>query len=240
MGQILETWKVMPHGALESLDDGILTVAGDMPMPLGNFPRRMTVVGLPDRTTLIFSAIALGDAEMEQIERLGEPSVLVVPSGSHRTDARIWTDRYPRLRVIAPPGTAKDVGEVVGVDATEFRSGDGAVLFETVPGTDGHEGALVVRRTGGVTLICNDLIGNVAHPHGIGAHVMARLMGFGVSAPQIPRVVKHKLISDPAALAAKFREWAAEPDLRRIVVSHGDVIGSNAREVLLTLADALA
>ena len=46
MPKILEKWTVLPHGPLQSIDDGILTVTGDIPMPLGNFPRRMTVVRL--------------------------------------------------------------------------------------------------------------------------------------------------------------------------------------------------
>ena len=108
-----------------------------------------------------------------------------------------------------------------------------------VPGTGGHEGALIVRRPGGVKIVCNDVIGNVAHPHGLGAKIMGRLMGFGVSEPQVPRMIKHRVIDDPAALAGQFRAWAAEPDLARIIVSHGDVIEENARDVLLALAEAL-
>ncbi len=39
-------WKVRPHGNLSKIDDGILTVTGPIRMPLGSFPRRMTVVRL--------------------------------------------------------------------------------------------------------------------------------------------------------------------------------------------------
>jgi hypothetical protein len=67
---------------------------------------------------------------------------------------------------------------------------------------------------------------------------MGRLMGFGVSEPQVPRVVKHRVIDDPAALAAQFRDWADMDDLRRIIVSHGDPI-ENPRDVLHALAKKL-
>ena len=30
-------WNVLPHGPLVELEDGLLTVEGDIPMPLGNF-----------------------------------------------------------------------------------------------------------------------------------------------------------------------------------------------------------
>jgi hypothetical protein len=239
MPAILEKWDVMPHGPLVQIDDGILTVAGEIEMPLGRFPRRMTVVALAGGGTAIYSAIALEAPEMALIEAMGPPAVLIVPGDAHRMDAAIWKQRYPRLRVLAPPGAAAKVGEVVPVDATTDILDDPAVRWTIVPGTGGHESALTVRRAGGVTIVCNDVIGNVAHPDGIGARIMGRLMGFGVSEPQVPRVIKHKVIDDEAALAGQFRAWANEPDLARVIVSHGDVIEENAREVLLKLAERL-
>ena len=83
------------------------------------------------------------------------------------------------------------------------------------------------------------MIGNVAHPHGIGAHIIGRLMGFGVSEPQVPRIVKRMVVDDPKALAGQFRDWANEPELRRVIVSHGDVIDENPGQVLLALAGKL-
>jgi len=239
MPDILEKWDVMPHGPLVEADDGILTVAGEIVMPLGRFPRRMTVVALAGGGTAIYSAIALDAPEMARIEAMGPPAILIVPSDAHRMDAAIWKQRYPDLRVLTPPGAAQKVGDVVPVDAITDILDDPQVRWEIVPGTGGHEGALVVRRAGGVTIVCNDVIGNVAHPHGIGAHIMGRLMGFGVSEPQVPRVVRHMIVEDEKALAGQFRAWAEEPDLARIIVSHGDVIEEDPRGVLLALAAKL-
>jgi len=239
MPEILERWKVMPHGPLVDAGQAILTVAGDIPMPLGNFPRRMTVVGLSGGRTAIYSAIALADEEMARIEALGQPTVLVVPSGAHRLDSKIWKSRYPELKVLAPPGALEKVEEAVAVDATASILEDPAVRFDVVGGTDGQEAALMVRREEGATLICNDIIGHVTHPHGLGANIMARLMGFGGEQPQVPRVIRHRVIADDKALAAQFRAWAAEPDLRRIIVSHGEPITDNPAGALLKLAQSL-
>lgn len=239
MADILEKWQVMPHDALTAVDDGILSVAGEIHMPLGAFPRRMTVVGLRGGRSAIYSAIALDEPEMARIEALGQPAFLIVPSDGHRMDAKIWKARYPDIAVITPLGASAGVAEVVGVDATDDILDDPDVDFITVPGTGGHESALVVRRHGGTTIVCNDVIGNVAHPRGIGAQIMGRLMGFGVSHPQVPRVVHHKIIDDDKALAAQFEEWAADPALRRIIVSHGDIIEHDPVAVLCALAKDL-
>jgi hypothetical protein len=239
MPEILERWKVMPHGPLVEVGSGILTVAGDIPMPLGNFPRRMTVVGLKGGRTAIYSAIALRDEEMARIEDLGRPSVLVVPSGAHRLDSKIWKSRYPALKVLAPPGALEKVEEAVSVDATASILDDPSVRFDVVGGTGGQEAALMVRREDGATLICNDIIGHVTHPHGLGANIMARLMGFGVEQPQVPRVIRHRVIADDQALAAQLRAWAAEPGLNRIIVSHGEPITDDPAGALIKLAQSL-
>jgi len=240
MPKILEKWEVGPHEALVQVDDGILTVAGEIRMPIGNFPRRMTVVGLTGHRTAIYSAIALDEPEMARIEALGRPAFLIVPSDHHRMDARIWKDRYLDIQVIAPPGAREAVAEAVPVDATGDVLDDPEVKLVIVPGMNGHEAALEVRRAAGLTLIANDIIANVAHPHGVGAHIMARLFGFGVSEPQVPGPVRRSMADDDkSALAAQFRAWANDPELRRIIVSHGDVIEANAAQVLRALAEAL-
>lgn len=239
MPAILEKWEVQPHEDLIEIDDGILTVAGDIVMPLGNFPRRMTVVRLTGERTAIWSAMALNPPEMARIEAMGRPSFLIVPNDFHRMDAKIWKARYPEIKVVTPPGARARVAEIVPVDATSDILGDPDVQFVTVPGTEEHEGALVIRRPAGVTLVINDVIGNVRHPRGIGAHILARLMGFGISGPRVPRPVKFRMIKDRPALAAQFRAWASEQALRRIIVSHGDPI-DDPRPVLHALADSLA
>lgn len=237
MPKIHDHWTVLPHGPLREIDDGILTVAGDIPMPLGNFPRRMTVVRLARKRTAIFSAIALPEPQMQRIEEMGKPAFLIVPNPAHRLDAKIWKARYPQIKVLTPPGARRDVEEVVPVDLTEDKLGDSAVDFVVVAGTKQRESALVVRRPGGTTLIVNDIIGNVRHPHGLGAKLMARLFGFGVNGPRVPRPVRRQFAPKP--LARQLRDWAALPDLKRIIVSHGDPIGNDPAGVLERIAAGL-
>jgi hypothetical protein len=38
MAQPFKTWTVLPHGKVSTLDDKLLTVVGDLPMPFGGFP----------------------------------------------------------------------------------------------------------------------------------------------------------------------------------------------------------
>jgi hypothetical protein len=162
-----------------------------------------------------------------------------VPSAHHRLDVKAWKARYPDVVVIAPEGARSAIEEVIAVDSTRDPLDDPSVIIEPIDGTNAAELALIVKRTGDTSLVVSDIIAHVAHPDGVGAHIMARLLGFGVKHPQIPTAAKMGLVKDKAALATQFSRWATLPDLRRIVVAHGDVI-EHPRETLETLAEALS
>lgn len=224
MAKFHDRWTVLPHGPVETIDDGILSVEGEIRMPFGRFPRRMAVVRLNDGRTAIFSAVALEERAMRKVEALGTPAFLIVPNGFHRTDAGPFKQRYPQVKVICPPGARTRVEKAVAVDATSDVLAETAVRFVIVPGVGDAEGALVVRRNGRTTLILNDIISNVRHPKGVGAKIMARLFGFGVHGPRMAREVKWLFVKDKPALAAQLQEWASMPGLVRIIPSHGDMI----------------
>jgi hypothetical protein len=238
MAKLHDEWTVFPHGPLELVDDGVLSVQGEIRMPLGRFPRRMTVVTLRDRRTVVFSPVCLDERAMKDIEALGMPTFMVVPNGFHRLDARPWKTRYPDIAVVCPPGARKRVEEAVAVDATADVLGDAEVGFVVVRGMGESEAALIVRREQGATLILNDVISNVRHPKGLGANIMARLFGLGVKRPQMAREVRYLFVKDKPALAAQLRRWSEMPDLKRIIPSHGEIIGE-PQSTLERIAESL-
>ena len=238
MPRTLEQWKVLPHDDLVQVANNILTVVGEIRMPLMTLPRRMTIVRLQDKRLVIFSAIALDEAEMRRIEAFGTPTFLIVPNDHHRLDARIWKDRYESLQVIAPAGAREAVEKAVAVDAVDVDFGDPSVSFVTVPGTDGGESALEVRGSDGLTLVLNDIVGNIQDAHGVGGWLL-RKMGFAGDEPHVPAPVKFNMIEDKAALRKQLLRWAGDPALSRIIVSHGEIIEENPQGVLHELAAAL-
>jgi hypothetical protein len=231
-------WKVLPHGSVDEVEPGLFTVVGDIPMPLMNLPRRMTVVRLRDGGLLIWSAIALDPNGMAKLEAVGNPAFLVVPNDHHRLDAAAWKTRYPQLQVAAPAGAREKVSEAVHVDTTAPALGDPDVRLVAVPGTREKEAALIVRRPSGTTLVLNDLVGNIRHSSGFGGWLL-RVMGFAGEEAHVPGPVKLMIVKDKEALCAQLLEWAAIDDLRRIIVSHGSMIENDPRKVLRELAASL-
>ena len=235
MPQTNPRWKVLPHGRVSAVDDAILTVVGELRMPLAMLPRRMTVVRLRGARLVVWSAIALDAAGMAAIDAFGTPAYLIVPNARHRLDAAAWRDRYPSMQVVAPAGACADVEKMVHVDTTAPEFGDSDVQFVTVPGTRGREAALVATGSRGTTLVLNDLVGNIGAEGGW----VLRLTGFA-GRPQIPRVVRWLLVDDKRALREQLLRWAEIASLARILVSHGEPIVGNPRQTLRELADSLA
>jgi hypothetical protein len=237
MTQPSRQWKVRPHGKLSEINQNILTVTGEIHVPM-ELPRRMTVVRLNDSRLVVFSAIALDEGEMARLEAYGRPAFLIVPSDKHRLDARVWKDRYPAMQVVAPEGARANVEKIVPVDTFAPQFGDSNVQFVAVPGTRGKEAALVARTPAGTTLVLNDLVGNIRNETGVGGWLL-RMAGFAGKRAQIPRVVKMALIKDPHALRAQLLQWAEIESLKRILVSHGSPIEESPHETLRELARSI-
>jgi hypothetical protein len=236
-----QKWTVLPHGKLTEIDDGVLTVVGDLHMPIGDFPRRMTVVRLDDGRLVIYSAISLHEDEMKQLESYGTPAVLVVPNEIHRMDAKIWRDRYPAITVVAPRGARDKIQEIVpvDVDVSHLDLVDLRVRILTVPGTEEGDTALVVERSGGTTIIVNDVIWNVPPQKGMKGFFW-KLFGFTSDAPKTPRFVVKKKIKDRDAFKSQLERWAKIKNLRRVIVSHGEIVERDAPDALRNIAAKIA
>ncbi len=238
MAKPFTEWTVLPHGKLTRVDDNILSVSGALKMPLVDFERRMTVVRLQDARLVVFSAIALDEAEMRALEQFGTLTYLVVPNERHRMDLKIWKERYPGMKVIAPAGARARVEEVAPVDATNIDFGDPSVRFVTVPGTNDTECALVVHNASGTTLVLNEVIFNVADQPGFGGWLM-HLLGMTGDKPHVPPTVKLLDLHDKAAFSAQLDQWSTITDLRKIIVSHGSIITEQPAQVLRKIAQEL-
>jgi hypothetical protein len=229
-----EKWTVLPHGKLTRLNERIITVVGDLKMPLLHLPRRMTAVRLNSGDLAIFSAIALQEPDMAELEALGRPAFLIVPSERHRLDAPGYAQRYPDMTVVAPSGGKEKIGEVVRVDTSTPAFGDPSVRYVEVAA----DSALEVDCEDGLTLIVNDSIGDIHDESGIGGWLL-RVMGFAGDDAHVPAPVKVTLGKHKSEVAQQFRRWAERDDLRRIIVSHGDSIEVDPRGVLRKLAASL-
>ncbi|HWE31525.1 MAG TPA: hypothetical protein VHB97_26170 [Polyangia bacterium] len=227
MPKPFDKWTVFPHQPIEKLEDNLWRVEGKV----DQLRRVMVVVRLGDGRLVIWNGIALDEPEMKELEAWGTPTFLIVPNGFHRLDARIWKQRYPGLTVIAPPGAKKKIEEIVAVDGTDGDLGDAAVTLTFPACTSEREALLEVKHAGGTTVVINDLVMNMRHGPGFGGF-MFRMMGFTGDKPKVAPATKLLLVKNKPGLKTLLQQLAATPDLKRVIVSHGDPIADAPAEAL--------
>jgi len=237
MSKANDTWKVLPHGPVEELAENLWRVEGILEgMPMR---RVMTVAKRSDGDLVIHNAIALDDASMAKIEGQGRVGYLVVPNGYHRLDARVFKQRYPEARVLCPRGGRAKVAEVVPVDGTyEDFPKDPAVELLNLDGVAEQEGVMTVRSADGMTLVFNDAIFNMPHAPGFAGFVIRHITS-STGGPRVSRVMKLFVVKDRAALRENLLRLAATEGLRRMIVSHHEMVQGDAagaiREAAATL-----
>ena len=230
-----DTWTVLPHGPIEQLEPNLWRVQGTLPnMPL---KRVMVVAALSTGTLVVYSPIALDDAEMTALDALGPVGFIVVPNGMHRLDAKKFASRYPKARMLGPAGARGKIAKVVEVAALSELPADPAVTLSEVAGTRDREAMMTVVSAARRSMVFADAIFNMPHLSGLKGFVLQHLTKSS-GGPRVSRLAKLLLISDKRAFAAQLDQLAS-PDLVRVIVGHHEMITDRPADALRDIAATL-
>lgn len=224
-------WTVTQHDPIRKLEKNLWDVEGSLPgAPM---KRRMTIARRQDGRLVLFNGVPLEESAMKELEAWGEPAFLVVPNGGHRLDIHAYKQRYPKLRVLCPARAAKKVSERVPVDGSmsDFPA-DPDIALEELGGSKYGDGMMVVKSRGSTTIVFADAFFNIPK-----AGLLLTLLGF-TGGPKLTRVFRMFFLADAAGYAAHMRRLAELPGLKRLIVTHGDIVESDAPGVLRRLADS--
>jgi hypothetical protein len=231
-----ERWTVLPHGAIEQLEDGLRRVEGTLPgMAL---KRVMTVARLASGDLVIHNPIALDDRAMGELDSFGRVAFLVVPNGWHRLDLHAYVVRYNMATVLAPPGSLAKVAAVepTARDLAAFPA-DPNVSLSVFDGTGGLEAVMTVKSGDRVTVVLADALFNM--PHLPGFHgFMLRHVTASSGGPRVSRVARFFMVKDKATFAGQL-ERLATPDLRRIIVAHHETLTDDPAGTLRRVAASM-
>lgn len=238
-----DRWEshVFPHGPLvELVPNRVWQVTGSLKHQ--SLPRNMVIYRMNDKNLdvekpelWVHSVIALNDDTMRQLEKLGTPTVLVVPNGMHRSDCGVWKQRFPNIQLICPEAAREAVERVVHVDSTCEKEAEelntrGVVCHQPEGVRPGEIVFQLKLDDGGSALVFTDLFFNL--PHGAGFFGwLFRMLGstgfFGMTGIGRMFMLKNKAV---------FKNWVLQrlatiPDVRVISVAHGNEIShdTNAR-----------
>jgi len=196
---------------------------------------------LPDDAGLwIHSAVNLDPPTLQALEDEGRPAMLVVPNRFHRADAEAWKQRYPEIQVLAPAAARSAVESVLSVNAlAEDVLPSVGVECIGPPGVGAFEWVYKLPLDEGHALVVTDLLFNLReHLPGIGGlftRYVTRSTGFfGMTG--VGRLFGLK---DATAFAGWLRDQADDPQLRAVLVAHGDPILDHPAERLREAAQRL-
>lgn len=223
MAVCYETWTVNPNKPIETLDSRLWKVEG----LLGKVQRTMAIVRLDDGRLLLHNAIALDEAGMAAIDAWGEVAAILIPNAFHRMDARIMAQRYPKAKVYAPAGAAKDAAKATPVHGTFADCPqDAAVRVKHLPGIGDREGLIEVEGASGLSVVMNDMLVNIEKQKA----PMDWFLG-PTGQVAIPRFARWLWTRDKAALKAELQRLADAGPVR-LIPGHGhDLQGDVAAQL---------
>ena len=218
------TMAIYPYHPLKSLAVNLWQVEGTL---ANGLPRNMTVYRLPDGRLLLYSVVAMHPVDLETLEKLGRPAIMVMPHDRHQMDAPFYKRRYPDLRVLAPePRHARKVP----IDGDLRELGALGINAYVLPGTTYHEAVLELPVEGGTTgiaLCTTELLGNLSGLPGL-LGLLLRLLGPPGGGLGVARVVRWREVSDRKRVRAWLKSLAARPELRMVLVGHGSPVTVDA------------
>ena len=194
-----------------------------------HFGTRMTVVRLGSRLWL-HSAIPIDDALATQLAGLGEVGWIVAPNLFHHMHVEAARARYPAADVLAAEGLVKKRASLA--DATVLQTSTAsawndleAVHLAGMPKLN----ETVFFHVPSQTLVAADICFNLVRPKGLWSRLLFGMFGASGSVKQ-SRYFR-SMVADKAALAASIRQVLEWP-FQRIIIAHGEIVDSEARDKL--------
>ena len=227
-----EDEPIQPYGELRQHAPDLWTLEGEW---YGTpFRRRMTLMRLERGGLVVHSAIRLREEDWPRLEALGPVEVLVAPNRFHGSEAHHFQRRYPQARLFASPGCAREQRRLARLDGVLPADWPPELEREVacleLQGTRCGLHEQVFFQRASRTLVLTDAAFNLQDAPGGLTGLLLRWnrveRRFGPS-----RLFRRLFVGDVARARdsfARLLEW--EPE--RVVVSHGEVVESDAREAL--------
>lgn len=219
----------MQQGDLLPLAQGLWIVAQPFRLLGAELGNRMTIIRLSDGGLLLHSPVAANAALLEAVAQCGPVRFIIIPNRFHGLHVNDWLEAFPAARFLAVDGvrsTSKHKSERLTLDSMRSCQPD----IETLAvGGMSKLNEFLFFHPPSQTLIMTDLCFNIGTEISAWSKLFFKLNGayatFGPS-----RLMK-SMIDDKSELAISIKtllEW----DFKRVIVSHGQIVEQNARQLV--------
>jgi len=217
---------------LSPLSDNLWTANGSLRFPGVEFGCRMTVIRLSTGGLVLHSPVHLSDALRDEINKLGEVKFLVAPNRFHHLHIKDYAALYPEAEVWGAPGLPEKRRDIkfdrVLEDGSPI-SPEGEIryfLFLGLPALN----EVVFYHPDSKTLILTDLLFNYSGDLPWGLKLVTKTVGV-YGAPNVSRLIRYFILKDRRQARESARRVMAL-DFDRLILSHGDIVETGAKEVV--------
>jgi hypothetical protein len=216
--------KLVRHG------ESFLTIAAPQSFLGLHLGTRMTIVRLADRALIVFSPVAMNDELRAAVDAEGTVAHIVCPNVYHHLHAGPWSTAYPDAVVHAPRALRKKRPDLridrELDDATPASFGsdivplhiDGSMLDETV-----------LVHLPSKTVVSVDLVENFSTTDHLPTRLYLKAGGIH-GKPGWNRLMR--FIYRDRKAARRSVDALLEHDIDRLILAHGDVIETNAKDAI--------
>jgi len=210
MAKPFREWTVLPHGKLSHVDENILSVTGLLQMP------PMGVLGR--RMTVV---------------RLSDGRLVVYSAiALHETEMNALESFGQPAFLIVP-------NDIHRMDVKPWKDRYPAMTVVAPPAARAKVEEVVHVDDSWVDFADPSVRFNLANREGLRGWLF-KTIGMTGDEPHIPPPVRMRQVKDRAALRAQLESWSRLPSLKRVIISHGNIIAEDAGRVLGRIAHDLA
>jgi hypothetical protein len=212
-------------------------------MPLGGLKLRlrMTVVQYRDGSLWVHSPTKLSDELKSAVDELGRVAYIVGASNGHNLSLAQWQDAYPDAELHVSTGIPDRVQlkSPILLNSANENPWQGELTLATMPSTPMFNETVFLHHPSN-SLIVTDLIQNhdASKPTGFGPRLAKSLFGLlGFKGKCVAPPLKMGFMRKDKAEFSAFIEEVNGWNFDKIIVTHGDIIDVDAKEVFATLCE---
>lgn len=229
-GTVLTNFGNAMPSSLQSLAPDLWVIGYPLKTLGADLRRNVSIIRLLSGKLVIHSTAPFTPEDIAAIKTLGEPGWLLDALLRHDTFAKEGRAAFPDIPYLAPAGFSKELDFSIEPLLPPPAEWSGELDVLEIAGAP-EFGEHVVLHRASRTLIVADLVVNFGPGHGLWSEILLNVATIhGEHAPGVTKPFK-KAITDEAAFKASITQLLTW-DFDRIIVGHGDVLESGAREKL--------
>lgn len=209
----------------EQCHDNIYIVSTPFKLLGANIGNRMTVIKVSNGTLWLHSPVALSDELLKKVQDWGPVAALIAPNLFHYLHIKDWSNQLSIVPVYGVSGLESKVSDLTINPITQLS--DPSISFLQIEGMP-KANEMVFFHHPSKTLIVTDLLFHLNQARGWSRVLFS---AYGINKLLVTTKLFRMLIKDKHKFKQSIKtmlEW----DIERVIMSHGSIISTQAKQAI--------